>query len=72
VLTFDLATQAHAEQFCARLARIALATSFGGVESTLERRARWGTDAVSPGLTRMSVGLESPQDLLSDIESALA
>jgi cystathionine gamma-lyase len=72
VLTFDLTTQERAERFCERLERIALATSFGGVESTLERRARWGADTVSPGLIRLSVGLEPPQDLLDDIEAALA
>jgi cystathionine beta-lyase/cystathionine gamma-synthase len=71
VLTFDLTTQERAERFCGRLERIALATSFGGVESTLERRARWGSDLVSPGLIRMSVGLEAPELLLEDIEAGL-
>jgi cystathionine gamma-lyase len=72
VLTFDLATQARAERFCGGLARISEATSFGGVETTLERRARWGGDAVSPGLIRMSVGLEDPEVLLADLRAALA
>jgi cystathionine gamma-lyase len=72
VLTFDLETRERAERFCGRLERIAIATSFGGVESTLERRARWGGDVVSPGLIRMSVGLEEPQALLDDLRRALA
>jgi cystathionine gamma-lyase len=72
VLTFDLGTQKRAEHFCARLEQIAEATSFGGVESTLERRARWPGDDVSPGLIRMSVGLESPELLLADLRAALA
>jgi cystathionine gamma-lyase len=72
VLTFDLATQARAERFCARLERILEATSFGGVETTLERRARWGGDAVSPGLIRMSVGLEAPDGILAELREALA
>jgi cystathionine gamma-lyase len=71
VLTFDLATQARAEQFCASLSRIAEATSFGGVETTLERRARWGGDDVSPGLIRMSVGLEPPEAILEELRIAL-
>ena len=71
VLTFDLRTQERAERFCARLEHITLATSFGGVETTLERRARWGGDAVSPGLIRMSVGLEAPSLILADLRRAL-
>jgi cystathionine beta-lyase/cystathionine gamma-synthase len=72
VLTFDLATRERAERFCERLEVIAEATSFGGVETTLERRARWGSDDVSPGLIRISVGLEPPDVLLADLRAALA
>ena len=71
VLTFDLASQARAETFCSHLERIAEATSFGGVETTLERRARWASDAVSPGLIRMSVGLEPPEAILAELRAAL-
>jgi cystathionine gamma-lyase len=71
VLTFDLETRERAETFCARLERIEEATSFGGTETTLERRARWGGDAVSPGLIRMSVGLEEPAVLLDELTRAL-
>jgi cystathionine gamma-lyase len=72
VLTFDLKTEVRAERFCAALRHIFVATSFGGVESSLERRARWGGDAVSPGLIRMSVGMEDPQRLLEDLELAIS
>jgi cystathionine gamma-lyase len=71
VLTFDLGTQARAEAFCAALQHVVEATSFGGAETTLERRARWGGDAVSPGLIRMSVGLEDPSVVLDDLRRAL-
>ena len=71
VLTFDVGTAERAERLCARLRHIAVATSFGGVETTLERRARWGGDAVSPGLIRMSVGLEDAGVLLDDLMQAL-
>jgi cystathionine gamma-lyase len=71
VLTFDLGTRERAEAFCGRLEHIVEATSFGGTETTLERRARWGGDAVSPGLIRMSVGLEEPDVLLAELRRAL-
>ena len=50
------------------------ATSLGGVESLLEHRASIeGPDSVSPdNLLRLSVGLEHPDDLLADLEAALA
>lgn len=48
------------------------ATSFGGVESTWERRARWASETAPPGLIRLSVGLEPAEDLLGDIDAALA
>ncbi len=49
------------------------ATSLGGVESTLERRRRWKTEAttIPEGLVRMSVGVESVEDLWADLERAL-
>lgn len=50
------------------------ATSLGGVESTLERRRRWRTEAatIPEGLVRLSVGLEDVDDLWADLEQALA
>jgi cystathionine gamma-lyase len=71
VLTFDLESQERATRFCSQLDRIAEATSFGGVDTTLERRARWGGDAVSPGLIRMSVGLEEPSGILAELVGAM-
>ena len=47
------------------------ATSFGGVHSTAERRARWGGDAVGEGFIRFSVGCEAPEDILEDVANAL-
>lgn len=49
------------------------ATSLGGVESLIEHRASMEGrhSTTSEGLLRLSVGLESIQDLLSDIEQAL-
>ncbi len=50
------------------------ATSFGGVESLIEHRASIegaGTPCPSD-LLRLSIGLEDPDDLLADLEQALA
>jgi len=47
------------------------ATSLGGVDSLLEARARWEPERVPPGLLRLSVGLESPEELWADLEQAL-
>jgi cystathionine gamma-synthase len=53
---------------------IGRATSLGGVESTWEhRRSSEGEDSITPeNLIRISVGLEHPDDLLNDLERALA
>ncbi len=47
------------------------ATSFGGVESTWERRARWPAETAPAGLIRLSVGVEPAADLITDIDHAL-
>jgi len=49
------------------------ATSLGGVESTLERRARYPTErgVVPEDLLRVSVGCEHVEDLWHDLEQAL-
>lgn len=49
------------------------ATSLGGVESLLEHRAS-GEGPISrtpPGLLRVSIGLESAEDLIADLDQAL-
>ena len=43
------------------------ATSFGGVHSTIDRRAQWGGDAVAPGFVRLSCGIEDTADLVADL-----
>jgi len=50
------------------------ATSLGGVESLIEHRASIeGADSpCPPDLLRLSVGLESPADLIGDLEQAIA
>ncbi|CAK7287254.1 cystathionine gamma-lyase [Streptomyces misionensis] len=71
VVSFTLPTRARAERFLAALRLVEDATSFGGVRSTAERRARWGGDAIPEGFIRMSIGAEDPGDLVADILRAL-
>lgn len=71
VVSFDLGTRAKAEAFLGALTLVREATSFGGVHSSAERRARWGGDAVSEGFIRFSVGCEAPDDLVDDVTRAL-
>lgn len=71
VVSFDLGTRARAEGFLSALSLVREATSFGGVHSTAERRARWGGDAISEGFIRFSVGCESADDILNDVARAL-
>lgn len=70
IISFVLEGQAQAERFLAACHLILQATSFGGVHTTAERRARWGGDAIPDGFIRLSVGCEDTQDLLDDLEQA--
>ncbi|MEW1644473.1 cystathionine gamma-lyase [Streptomyces sp. NPDC091219] len=71
VVSFTLPTRARADRFLDALRLVDDATSFGGVRSTAERRARWGGDAVPEGFVRLSVGAEDPEDLVADVLRAL-
>jgi cystathionine gamma-lyase len=66
-----LADKAAAERFIAACPLLRAATSFGGVHSSAERRARWG-DQVADGFIRLSVGCEPTEVLWQAIEQALA
>ncbi|HET8950398.1 MAG TPA: cystathionine gamma-lyase [Solirubrobacteraceae bacterium] len=68
---FDAGSAQRAQAFLAACALVAEATSFGGVHSTAERRARWGTDDVTEGFIRFSAGCEDTDDLLADVAAAL-
>ena len=72
VVSFVLRDQALAERFLNACHLVLEATSFGGVHTTAERRARWGGDAIPDGFIRLSVGCEDTRDLLDDINQALA
>ena len=73
LLSFELsgpAADADAVVAAARL--IVPATSFGGVESSWERRARWPAETAPDTLIRMSCGIEPVADLLADLAAALS
>lgn len=71
VLCFTLRSAGRAEAFLAACTLVADATSFGGVHSSAERRARWATDDVADGWVRFSCGIEDTADLVADVERAL-
>ncbi|MEO7361795.1 MAG: cystathionine gamma-lyase [Gemmatimonadaceae bacterium] len=71
VISFELADQAAVERFFAASTLVHEATSFGGIHTSAERRARWSADQVSEGFIRFSVGLEDVDDLLEDLRNAL-
>lgn len=65
-----LSDRDSAERFIGGCRYVRPATSFGGVHTSAERRARWG-DAVAEGFVRLSVGCEPLQPLWADLERAL-
>jgi cystathionine gamma-synthase len=72
----SLRVRGGAEAAIAAASRVEIwkrATSLGGVESLIEHRASVeGADSPAPAdLLRLSVGIEDPEDLLEDLESAL-
>lgn len=71
VLSFVLRDKAAAETFLSTTKLVTDATSFGGVTTTAERRAKWGGDAIAEGFIRMSAGCEAVEDLIEDIGLAL-
>lgn len=70
LIGLTLASEAAAEDFIDHCALIQPATSFGGVHTSGERRARWG-DAVAPGFVRLSIGCEPVEELWRAMEASL-
>jgi cystathionine gamma-lyase len=71
VVSFVLADRKSAERFLSACTLIPEATSFGGLQTTAERRARWGGDAIAEGFIRLSAGCEDCEDLIADLAQAL-
>ena len=72
VISFELATATQATDFLRGLQLVREATSFGGVHSSAERRARWGGDQIAEGFIRFSVGCEDVGDIIDDVGRSLA
>jgi cystathionine gamma-synthase len=73
VVAFEVEGGAErAEAVCGAVRLITPGTSLGGVESLIERRAKWQAEShLPPALLRLSVGLEHVEDLWSDLDRAL-
>ena len=71
VVSFELPSAAVAQKFLGACRLVLQATSFGGLHTTAERRARWGGDKVPEGFIRLSAGCEHQDDLLNDLAQAL-
>src|SRR5881392_1950462 len=78
MVSFLTDTEQEAVELVARTRIFQLAESLGGVESLIEHPARMthASTADAPfaapkNLIRLSVGLESPEDLVADLEAAL-
>jgi cystathionine beta-lyase/cystathionine gamma-synthase len=72
LLSFEIEGSAvGADAVVAASRLVAPATSFGGVESTWERRGRWAGETAPQTLIRLSAGIEPADDLIADIGAAL-
>jgi cystathionine gamma-lyase/cystathionine beta-lyase/cystathionine gamma-lyase/homocysteine desulfhydrase len=80
LISFDLGSYANAKKFLDRVRLCSLGESLGGVETLIshpetmthasvpvEDRKRLG---ITPGLVRVSVGIEDIEDLIADVENA--
>jgi cystathionine gamma-synthase len=74
VISFEIDGSADdADEVCRNVRVIRHATSLGGVESTIERRAKLaGQTHLPPTLLRLAVGIEDIADLQADLDEALA
>ncbi len=81
MISFDLGSLENAGAFLEKVRLCSLGESLGGVETLIshpatmthgsipeEERNRLG---VTPGLVRISVGIEDAEDLLADLDQAL-
>ena len=72
VLAFELSDRVTAEHCEEAVRLVRNATSLGGVETLIERRARIEPDGRVPeGLLRLAVGLEDVDDLWADLAQAI-
>ena len=70
LVSFELPTAEAFHRFVEAAELVTNATSFGGLHTSADRRARWG-DPVGPGFTRISCGIEDTDDVVADVLRAL-
>lgn len=70
LVSIELESAAAFHSFVAASQFVTAATSFGGIHTTADRRARWG-DPVSEGFVRISCGIEDTADIVADVAQAL-
>ncbi|MBT8154302.1 cystathionine gamma-lyase [Epibacterium ulvae] len=70
LIGLTLSDEETAEAFINTCPLIRPATSFGGIHTSAERRARWG-DAVDPGFVRLSIGVEPVEELWDAVSAGL-
>lgn len=70
LLSVELAGAGAVHDLVRRSELLVAATSFGGLHTSVDRRARWG-DVVPDGFARISAGIEDTDDLVTDVLSAL-
>ena len=72
MIAFEVHGGANAAEALARSTRLVVhATSLGGIETTIERRAKWPGEVAPAALLRLSVGCEDIEDLWDDLAHAL-
>jgi len=71
LISFDVAGGDAARRVETGTRLILNATSLGSVRSLIEGRHRWEGDRVPPGLLRLSIGLEDPEEIWADLAKAL-
>ena len=81
IATIDLGGRAEADAFIRGLATIPFAPSLGDASTTLSHPAttshrnqspdQWARQGITPGLIRLSIGLEHPNDLWNEMKASL-
>lgn len=81
IVTIDLGGRAEADAFIRGLRHIPFAPSLGDVATTLSHPAttshrgqtaeQWTRQGITPGLVRLSIGLEDPDDLWDELSRGL-
>ena len=70
IVSVELADADAVHDLVARSELLVASTSFGGIHTSVDRRARWG-DRVPDGFARISLGIEDTDDLIKDLQRAL-